>query len=133
MHRILQLAQPCCHRRSLRQQYGGGLAASATVLPGYDAGYEPYGSCNAATFYSVTGWTTNHDWDYGYGAIKLNCSVGDTVGWFGMYWTDFSEQGSPITITGYPIEKVPSNSMPDLNSANRITEAAFDNYQSWRS
>ena len=169
-----------------------GWATSAIVYPGYDAGSAPYGSCNATTFYSVTGWTTSHDWDYDYGAMKLDCSLGNTVGWFGMYWTAFSEQDDPITITGYPGEKTPQFSMwtmsdvvvtdlpyphlfydidttpgqsgaavdetdniadcgsdcaigihaygtgissdqPDLNSGTRITEAAFDNYQTWRS
>ena len=32
------------------------------------------------------GWATNGNENFDYGAVKLNCSIGNTTGWFGYFW-----------------------------------------------
>ena len=43
--------------------------------------------------------------NYDYAAIKLNCTAGNTVGWYGFYWTSASLAGTWSTIQGYPADK----------------------------
>lgn len=86
---------------------GGGGAwrpvASFRVYPGRDGASSPYGFCTARTLYSVLGWTVSGDEEYDYGAIKLNCTIGNTVGWFGM--TSAAPTNFPTVVGGYPGDK----------------------------
>jgi glutamyl endopeptidase len=62
---------------------GGTWYSGLAVWPGRDGSSAPYGSCTVRTLYSVTGWTSSRGEQYDYGALKLNCTVGNTIGWFG--------------------------------------------------
>lgn len=91
--------------------HGGGSTgkwnSSATVYPAYGATNSPvapFGSCAARRFYSVGGWTGSGNSDYDYGAIKLNCSIGNTVGWYG-FQNRSTVNGLPAIIYGYPGDK----------------------------
>jgi glutamyl endopeptidase len=88
---------------------GGGGAfyptGSYRVYPGYTGSSAPYGSCSARWLASVKGWTVNGDDRHDYGAIKLNCSIGNTTGWYGLFWTSASLTGLPTVINGYPGDK----------------------------
>jgi glutamyl endopeptidase len=42
---------------------------------------------------------------YDYGAIKLNCDIGETTGWYGMFWKNGSLAGLPTETNGYPGDK----------------------------
>jgi glutamyl endopeptidase len=86
----------------------GGWITAAVVYPGRSGANLPYGSCDATEADSVVGWVNSTDYRYDYGALKLDCSAGDTVGWFGLYWQPTTLQAEPITITGYPAEKIPA-------------------------
>ena len=77
---------------------------SFRVYPGKDKNSNPYGSCGVSRLHSVKGWTQNDDPKYDYGAMRLNCSVGNTVGWFGMYHSKYP-RNNPAIITGYPGDK----------------------------
>jgi glutamyl endopeptidase len=77
--------------------------SSFRIYAGRDGGLSPYGVCTARTLYSVTGWTTSANEEYDYGAIKLNCTVGNTVGWFGFVAT--TPTNFPSVIGGYPGDK----------------------------
>ncbi len=68
---------------------------------------QPYGACSAKTLYSVSGWVSNKDSQYDYGAIKLNCAIGATTGYFGLRApTDADLQASPLVrVMGYPGDK----------------------------
>lgn len=73
---------------------------------GRNGALSPYGVCSARTLYSVAGWTGGAgDERYDYGAVKLNCTVGNTVGWFGFWWQAASLTGLVETISGYPGDK----------------------------
>jgi glutamyl endopeptidase len=72
--------------------------------PGRDGTSAPYGSCTVARLHSVLGWTRDGNALYDYGAMRLNCTVGNTVGWFGMYALSANNamNNQPAIITGYP-------------------------------
>ena len=84
---------------------GGTWASSVTVYPGRNGNSSPFGSCGASWLASVSGWTVNGDEKFDYGVVKLNCDVGNTVGWFGFFWTSDSLENTPTTINGYPGDK----------------------------
>jgi glutamyl endopeptidase len=87
------------------------LATRAVVTPGNNGSDRPFGSCLGTTAYSVTGWVHDTNPLYDYGAIKINCSIGETVGWFGIRSTPRSLNGTSVTITGYPGPIKPDFSM----------------------
>ena len=51
----------------------------------------------------MTGWTVSANEEYDYGAVKLNCTVGNTVGWFGI--TSADPTNFPSIVGGYPGDK----------------------------
>lgn len=74
------------------------------VYAGRDGAASPYGSCTVARLHSVTGWTQSKNFRFDYGAMRLNCTVGNTVGTFGMY-NNNSLTNTPAIISGYPGDK----------------------------
>jgi len=78
---------------------------SYKVYPGYNQNTAPYGYCTAKRLHSVTGWTQSDSENYDYGAVKLNCTVGNTVGWFGFFWQTASLTNYPAIVSGYPGDK----------------------------
>lgn len=89
--------------------HSGGTAGvwstNVVFYPGRNGASAPFGSCSYRRLYSVTGWTRNGDENFDYGAVKLNCTVGNTVGWLGRWWTTSSQNNLPIAIVGYPGDK----------------------------
>ena len=79
-------------------------AANFRVYPGRDGSSSPYGSCGVTRLYSVAGWVSSGNYQYDYAAMRLNCTIGATVGTFGMY-DDTSPIGHPAIIGGYPGDK----------------------------
>jgi len=63
----------------------------------------PWGGCTAKSLHSVNGWTQSGSQYYDYGAIKLNCTIGNTLGWYGF--TTAGTTNFPATIAGYPGDK----------------------------
>ncbi|MBV9787234.1 MAG: serine protease [Chloroflexi bacterium] len=84
---------------------GGGWATNVRVYPGRNGTSTPYGSCGASRLFSVNGWTSDRDPAYDYGAIKLNCSIGNQTGWFGYRWQSASLNGQATNLAGYPGDK----------------------------
>lgn len=78
-------------------------SAQLRVYPGRD-GAASLGSCTVARLSSVVGWTQNGDPRFDYGHMRLNCTVGSTLGWFGMY-EHSSPTNQPAITTGYPGDK----------------------------
>jgi len=86
---------------------GTGAFYSGTfrVFPGRNGASTPFGSCTARRLNSVTGWVSSGDENYDYGALKLNCTVGNSTGWFGFWWQSASLTGLSATTSGYPGDK----------------------------
>jgi glutamyl endopeptidase len=82
---------------------GGRWRTSVRVYPGRNGSSSPYGSCTARTLYSVLGWVNSSSEEYDYGAIKLNCNIGNTTGYFG-FSTSMSTS-TALTVGGYPGDK----------------------------
>lgn len=85
--------------------HNGSWATNVRVYPGRNGSSTPYGSCGATRLYSVTGWTSSRSPEYDYGAIKLNCTIGNSTGWFGFRWQSASLTGQPTYLSGYPGDK----------------------------
>jgi glutamyl endopeptidase len=85
--------------------YNGAWATGVTVAPGQNGTLQPYGTCGARRLHSVLGWTRDRSSDYDYAAIKLNCTIGNTVGWYGMRWTTASLNGVLSRNNGYGSDK----------------------------
>ncbi|KIN40054.1 MULTISPECIES: extracellular metalloprotease Mpr [Bacillus] len=83
-----------------------GWASTITAAPGRNGSSYPYGTYSGTMFYSVKGWTESKDTNYDYGAIKLNGSPGNTVGWYGYRTTNSSSPvGLSSSVTGFPCDK----------------------------
>jgi glutamyl endopeptidase len=98
----------CVHPGS--GQNGGGPngfypQANFTIIPGRNFPSNPFGACGATRLTSVNGWTQSGNPEYDYGTITLNCSVGNTTGWWGFWWQSASLTGTPTTVSGYPCDK----------------------------
>ncbi len=78
------------------------------IYPAYNAASTdpaPFGSCGAVSLHSTAAWTAIGDDQHDYGAVKLDCSVGNQTGWFG-WWTQAKSLDGQITkIFGYPGDK----------------------------
>jgi glutamyl endopeptidase len=101
--------------------HNGSWATNVVVYPGRNGSSTPYGSCGYTRLFSVSGWTSSRSPEYDYGAIKLNCSIGNTTGWFGYRWTSSSLTGQPSYISGYPGDK-PYGTQWRSDDSIRITE-----------
>lgn len=84
---------------------GGTWRTNVRVYPGRNGSSSPYGSCTAKRLHSVSGWTNSGNETYDYGAIRLNCNIGNTTGWFGFFWQAASLNGISVTVAGYPDDK----------------------------
>ena len=76
-----------------------------TVYAGKNGNTNPYGSCTVKWMGTTVGWKNSGDWNYDYAALKLNCTVGNTVGWYGYFWQSASLTGSAAYTRGYPGDK----------------------------
>ncbi|MFC6089014.1 trypsin-like serine peptidase [Saccharothrix lopnurensis] len=87
-------------------QTSGWYTGQLRFYPGANGtGSRPYGGCSATTLRSNTGWTVDGSADADYGAATLDCTIGNTVGWYGAYWTTASLNGTSTTIQGYGGDK----------------------------
>lgn len=84
---------------------GGAWYSGLVVWPGRDGSSAPYGSCTVRQMWSVNGWLVDGNEEYDYGALKLNCTVGNSTGWFGYWWQSASLNGYSTLINGYPGDK----------------------------
>ncbi|MCA0176824.1 MAG: trypsin-like serine protease [Proteobacteria bacterium] len=84
---------------------GGAWSTNVKFYPGRNGSKSPFGGCSARTLYSQTGWTVSGSEGDDYGAIKLNCTIGNTTGSLGWWWTTASQAGLPMLLLGYPGDK----------------------------
>ena len=83
----------------------GGWASSIRVYPGRNGSSTPYGYGTKHRLFSNTYWTLYRNHEYDYGAIQLNSTLGNTVGWLGFRWQSSNTFSGPYAITGYPGDK----------------------------
>ena len=85
--------------------HNGSWATNVVVAPGRNGTSYPYGTCKGTNLYSVSGWTSSKSTNYDYGAIRLDCTIGNTTGWIGFRYTTASLTGVAENISGYPGDK----------------------------
>ena len=100
--RTVMTAGHCVYSHS-----AGGWAKQIEVIPGMDAGSQPYGAQTGYSFRSVKGWTSGRKVGYDYGAIILpNNTLGNRVGWFGFANLSASSlRNLLVNNAGYPGDK----------------------------
>jgi glutamyl endopeptidase len=76
-----------------------------SITPGRNAALKPYGSCAAIRLITNTNWVRGRGPEWDYAVIKLNCIIGNTVGWHGFFWQTASLTGIAEIIQGYPGDK----------------------------
>ncbi|WP_051794345.1 serine protease [Kibdelosporangium aridum] len=84
---------------------GGSFYTGLRFYPGYNGTTAPYGSCTATQLRASSGWISSGSADHDYGGANLNCTIGNTVGWYGAFATTASLNGTPTTIQGYGGDK----------------------------
>ena len=86
---------------------GGSWSKDVIIYAGKSGSLTPFKPCNAISLHSVVGWVEVRDKNYDYGAIKLDCEIGDIVGFLGFQVAPNKSElvGSTTVITGYPIDK----------------------------
>ncbi|GAA4919227.1 glutamyl endopeptidase [Stackebrandtia albiflava] len=113
----LMTAGHCVYDQGSGWMTGQGVRA----WPARDGSSAPYGSCTAASFHSVNGWTQNGDWEYDYGAIKLNCTVGASTGTYGFWWQSASLDGTSTYVRGYPCDKAYGEQWAHYDNVDQTT------------
>ena len=85
------------------------MAETIEFFPGRNRTVDPYGSCSGTGGWSPAAWIQNETANADYAIVQLDCSIGDTVGWFGLV----SEQGAGallhrrVRVQGYPGDRPP--------------------------
>jgi glutamyl endopeptidase len=104
-----------------RRRPGGAWRTNVRVWPAYNAGSAPYSSYPAQSLHSVVGWTNSSNEQYDYGGVNLNSTIGNTVGWYGIWWQTASLTNEPAIILGYPGDKSPARSQWVAADKTRVT------------
>jgi V8-like Glu-specific endopeptidase len=82
-----------------------GWSENPVFFPGRNGSASPYGSCNVINLYTNNVWYETGDEEFDWGAGKLDCNVGQSVGFFGYWWQTASLNKILATIQGYPGDK----------------------------
>jgi glutamyl endopeptidase len=95
---------------------------SYAIYPGRNgpnAADSPYGSCGATRLYTNQTWLDTEADDYDYGVIKLDCTIGKTVGWYGFTRNAIPDD-TRLTVQGYPGDKTGAVQFTQWKSSDRI-------------
>jgi glutamyl endopeptidase len=83
----------------------GTWYSGLTFTPGSNGGTAPFGSCSSRGTYAFSAWASGADPNYDASIVKLNCTVGNSTGWFGTWWQSASPNGLFTRVQGYPGDK----------------------------
>jgi glutamyl endopeptidase len=81
---------------------GGVFSTNLVFIPGKDGASNPFGSCNGTTLFFDQTWVNTANEAFDFGAIRLNCTIGNTVGWFGFWSQHGTLNKQHALISGYP-------------------------------
>jgi glutamyl endopeptidase len=95
----------------------------AYVAPAQDdESTRPYGSCDVVKRFVASGWKRFGAKGADYGAIKLDCNVGNRTGWFGFVRNpDNVVVGLTSIISGYPSDKPEGTQWRSVDKIRRVT------------
>ncbi|MEO3928899.1 trypsin-like serine protease [Micromonosporaceae bacterium B7E4] len=98
--RTVATAGHCVHTGA-----GGQWRSNLIAYPGYAGDRAPYGSCRARAAFAASGWTRGSDPGQDYGAVQLDCAIGNATGWYPLGWTNESVTGACTVSQGYPADR----------------------------
>lgn len=101
-----------------------GWNTNLTIIPGANGSSQPYGHCGASKVTVQSLYINNGTTTEDYGAIKLNCTVGNTTGWFGFAYPASSFSGWHVT--GYPADKTSGTMWTASGSITKQNTAETD-------
>lgn len=73
--------------------------------PGANGAERPFDTAQAVERWSDAKWISDGDSRLDWGVVKLDRSVGDETGWFGLMWRQAGYDGDPTELHGYPGDK----------------------------
>jgi glutamyl endopeptidase len=123
-HNTVATAGHCVHSGGS----GGVWHSDVKFYPARDGANNPYGFCTAKSLHSVLGWVNSGSQNFDYGAIKLNCSIGNSTGKFGFFWAAASLVGLPSQVSGYPGDK-PAGTHWSTSGDIAVSEAQKTRYK----
>ena len=101
-----------------------GWSENVVFIPGRNGSASPYGSCNAVELFTNNIWFEEGAEEFDFGAAKLDCNIGDGLGFFGYWWQSATLNKTPTTVQGYPGDK------PDGTQwAHTLKVTASDEFQ----
>ncbi|MDH3199013.1 MAG: serine protease, partial [Candidatus Krumholzibacteria bacterium] len=81
------------------------------VIPARNVGAAPFGRCGARKAFVLAGWTGSQVASearyFDLGGLKLDCTVGDATGWFGVRTLGEDEIGVETVVQGYAADLSP--------------------------
>ena len=81
------------------------------VIPGRNLGATPFGECWAVKTYVLRGWVqalnSLDTRSYDLGALKLNCKIGASTGWFGVRTISDADLSTNTVVQGYAADRAP--------------------------
>jgi glutamyl endopeptidase len=105
--RTVATAGHCVHTGGSNGQWRTNIVA----YPGHNGTTAPFGGCMATRLFAPQGWTGSvyapggGDPAYDYGAVQLNCAIGNRTGWYGLGYPAGQVTGSCTTTHGYPVDR----------------------------
>lgn len=96
-HNVVATTGHCVH-----EGFGGNFSTNVVFTPGKDGASNPFGSCNGINLFTHVNWANFGLETFDYGAVVLDCTVGDLAGWFGFWWQIATLTGQHALIVGYP-------------------------------
>jgi glutamyl endopeptidase len=101
---IALTAGHCVHAGGTEGQWFDGLR----FTPGRDGMVEPFGSCGSAPngLAALQGFARDGEEQYDFGIVRLDCRIGEQVGWFGLAWSATTPaNGHPVLLQGYAADR----------------------------
>jgi glutamyl endopeptidase len=100
-----------------------GAAVSVRVTPGMNGGAMPFGQFSASRFRTLPSWEASGDPDFDLGAMRLEASPGNAVGFFAMAALAAADLESKLAhVSGYP--HLGGSNVRQFHHRNRIVTAS---------
>ncbi|MFI7024401.1 trypsin-like serine peptidase [Micromonospora sp. NPDC049900] len=106
----------------------GGWRTNIVAYPGHNGTTAPFGSCAATRLFAPQNWTGSiyapggGDPAHDYGAVQLNCAVGNSTGWYDLGSTTQPLTGSCTVTHGYPADRTGQWASTDRIRAETATQ-----------
>jgi len=106
-----------------------GWSTSLRFTPGAEGNRAPFGSCRSRELLTLPGWYEEGREYQDLGLVQLDCTVGETVGWYGYRAAEGRRglAGVRVHVRGYPGDKVWS-SLWTMADRVRVSQQAMAFY-----